>query len=124
MNLSAIFCAFLIALSIGTAPPALAAKNCKKGKPCGNACISKEDVCHKPTLGEATEVHGAAPTTADEPAAAHINAVTAPSADAPTAQSEATQANIATTGKVTICKKGKPCGSSCIAEKATCHANE
>lgn len=20
---------------------------CKKGKPCGNACISKEDTCHK-----------------------------------------------------------------------------
>ncbi len=23
-------------------------KNCKKGKPCGNTCISVKDVCHKP----------------------------------------------------------------------------
>jgi hypothetical protein len=23
------------------------ARNCKKGKPCGNSCISKNDVCHK-----------------------------------------------------------------------------
>ncbi len=23
-------------------------KQCKKGKPCGNTCISVKDVCHKP----------------------------------------------------------------------------
>ena len=23
-------------------------KSCKKGKPCGNTCISVKDVCHKP----------------------------------------------------------------------------
>ena len=29
-------------------PPAAPAKVCKKSKPCGNACIAQDKVCHKP----------------------------------------------------------------------------
>jgi hypothetical protein len=29
------------------AAPAANPKQCKKGKPCGNTCISVKDVCHK-----------------------------------------------------------------------------
>jgi len=29
------------------AASAAPAKNCKKGKPCGNTCIAMKDVCHK-----------------------------------------------------------------------------
>jgi hypothetical protein len=42
-----------VAASMCASPAATAAasgahlKNCKKGKPCGNTCISVKDVCHK-----------------------------------------------------------------------------
>jgi hypothetical protein len=38
------------AMSVCTPPAAATAKkppNCKKGKLCGNSCISVKDVCHK-----------------------------------------------------------------------------
>ena len=87
------------------------AKNCKKGKPCGNACISKEDVCHKESGGSAVAAPGPAPTTSTN----------APSTTSPTANVTTTTEN-PTNAKV--CKKGKPCGNSCISEKAVCHPRE
>jgi hypothetical protein len=85
------------------------ARNCKKGKPCGNSCIAKADVCHK-DAGTAT----AAPAVAPAPAAA-----------APAAQAVATPAAPAAAPapaeSAKVCTKGKACGNSCIAKDAVCH---
>ena len=77
------------------------AKNCVKGKACGNACIAKNDVCHK---GEAS-----APAAA--PAAGIPAAAPAPAETAPVAAKAPKE-----------CKKGKPCGNTCIPQKAVCHS--
>lgn len=36
-----------VAVAFFTASTAETAPQCKKGKPCGNACISKDKVCRK-----------------------------------------------------------------------------
>ncbi len=33
--------------SMGASAPTAHPKQCKKGKPCGNTCISLKDICHK-----------------------------------------------------------------------------
>ena len=74
--------------------PGLAeARNCKKGKPCGNSCISKNDVCHK--NGGTSEAVSETPVSA------------APAAEA-------------TSHAAKHCKKGKACGNSCIPKDAVC----
>ena len=90
------------------------ARDCKKGKPCGNSCISKNDVCHK----EETSSKMAAPT-AQEPASAP--AATPKSEAAAAAPVAAEQKSAAAPAKEKSCKKGKPCGSSCIPKDAVCH---
>jgi nucleoid-associated protein YgaU len=119
MKISTIFTTLVLALSLGMTTTAFA-KNCKKGKPCGNACIAKEDVCHKPT-GTAEAAPAA---TADAAAAASVAPAAAPAAAmaAPAATTEAAPAAAASAEKTKVCKKGKPCGNSCISEKAVCHA--
>ncbi|MBC7385517.1 MAG: hypothetical protein H7301_05040 [Cryobacterium sp.] len=102
MNIRSVLSALIVTFALASAPAALAAKHCSKGKPCGNACISKDDVCHKGETS-ATTSEAAAP-------AAATGAVVAPSVDATTARKKE-------------CKHGKACGNSCISEKATCHAN-
>jgi hypothetical protein len=106
MKISTIFTTLVLALSLGMTTTAFA-KNCKKGKPCGNACIAKKDVCHKP----AGNAEAAPAATADAAAMA-----------APAATTEAAPAATASAEKTKVCKKGKPCGNSCISEKAVCHA--
>lgn len=114
MKVRALLITLVLCFTFGTATGGIA-RDCKKDKPCGDSCIPKNDVCPKEGgAGEATEVHGAA-APADFPA----------SIEAPAQSSEEkTGENIATTGKVKICKTGKPCGDSCIAQKASCHAGE
>ena len=73
------------------------ARNCHKGKPCGNSCISKNDVCHKNA--------GSASISSEAPAPSNEAAPEAP----------------ASSGRVKDCKKGKRCGDTCIPMKATCH---
>jgi hypothetical protein len=77
------------------------ARNCKKGKPCGNSCISKNDVCHK----DETSSKAAAAPMATEPAKSEP-VKSEPAASEP---------------KAKHCAKGKPCGNSCIAADAVCH---
>lgn len=121
MKLQSIFFTAVLLFSI-SAPSSFAAKNCKKGQPCGNACISNEDVCHIPTAGSArvapatSSTHGIkteampAETAKESPPAAAI---------APAVPGDAT---VSKSAKVKNCKKGKPCGNGCIPMKATCHA--
>jgi hypothetical protein len=84
------------------------ARNCVKGKACGNSCIAKNDVCHKgagdqkPTPAAEPAAAAAAPVAAKEPAK-EVKAEKA----APTAKN---------------CKKGKACGNTCIPKDAVCHA--
>ena len=99
MKIRALLLTILLAVSFGMSNDVFA-RNCKKGKPCGNSCISKNDVCHKESGAAPAESTAAAP--AESPAQA-------PSEAAAT--------------KVKHCKKGKPCGNSCISEKATCNAS-
>ena len=87
------------------------ARDCKKGKPCGNSCISKNDVCHK------DETTSKMAPTAQEPASAPA---ATPRSEAPAAAPVAAEAKSAAT-KEKSCKKGKPCGNSCIPKDAVCH---
>ncbi len=75
-------------------------KHCSKGKPCGNACISKNDVCHKDQTSAVSE-----PTSAPQ----------AMSSETPSAN------KIEKTVKAKNCKKGKACGDTCIPKEAECH---
>jgi hypothetical protein len=43
-----ILAAIVFAMLTATLGTASAGPNCTKGKPCGNSCISKDKVCHKP----------------------------------------------------------------------------
>jgi hypothetical protein len=74
------------------------ARNCKKGKPCGNSCIAKNDVCHKTETSSMSEAPASAPAAA---------------APAPMTAAEPSV-------KVKNCKKGKACGNSCIPKDAVC----
>jgi hypothetical protein len=40
--------AVIMALALAVPVIADATPNCVKGKPCGNSCIAKDKVCHKP----------------------------------------------------------------------------
>jgi hypothetical protein len=84
------------------------ARNCVKGKPCGNSCIAKNDVCHK--------TEGATTAKEETPAKPETKTEAAPSKEA-----AAEPAKEEKSKKAKNCKKGKPCGDSCIPEKATCH---
>jgi hypothetical protein len=44
MNARTLFTTLVLALSLGISGTAFA-KNCKKGKPCGNACIAETATC-------------------------------------------------------------------------------
>ena len=114
-----IFCLMLLA-------PRAQAKNCLKGKPCGNSCISMNDVCHVgagsastaldtrrtegPTLGQRIKenLRGAARETR--------GAARSPASDRPLFGTTAGT-------RTRQCKTGKACGNSCIALTATCHEN-
>jgi hypothetical protein len=85
------------------------ARNCTKGKPCGNSCISQKDVCHIKGGDSATNAPKETKKEAAQEPAGNTSAATASSTD---------QAK-----KPKDCKKGKPCGNGCISAKATCHAN-
>ena len=80
------------------------ARNCSKGKPCGNSCISKNDVCHKDSTATASEKVKSVmnPTVPEAPANQPV---------------EATQKTFA---KAKNCSKGKSCGNSCIPKDAVC----
>ena len=102
------------------------ARNCKKGKPCGNSCISQNDVCHK--TGGASTTSGPSATT---PAQSSVPDV--PKSDAPASQTKTDSGAMTgathlrsdsapNTAKAKNCKKGKACGSSCISKDAVCHS--
>jgi hypothetical protein len=84
------------------------AKNCNKGKPCGDTCISQNDTCHIGSSGTSTN-SPASEARVPQSASDRINGV------AKTAN------NVTANGKV--CKTGKPCGNSCISMSATCHSD-
>jgi hypothetical protein len=98
----------LVTLTIGYS--AADARNCKKGKPCGNSCIAQNDVCHK----EQTTSTMAAPEAKQTQAPAAAPAAPAPAAAAAPATAPAAKAK--------NCAKGKPCGNSCIPKDAVCHS--
>lgn len=43
--------ALLLALAVALAAPQAEAKNCTRGKPCGNSCIARNETCHKGSAG-------------------------------------------------------------------------
>ncbi len=104
------------------------ARNCKKGKPCGNSCISQKDVCHKgagdsTTSAEAPVVQAQRPDSvapvAAPPAAAPP--VAAPAAAAPVDSTPASQSPNPSMKNAKNCKAGKACGNTCIPKDAVCH---
>ena len=117
--------------------PLAEARNCVKGKPCGNSCIAKNDVCHKeggastaapvgqvppamaPRPSAATSNQPTGPAAAPAPAVAPAAPVAAPAM--PPAAAAAGSGEPNQVGKVKTCKKGKPCGNSCIPKDAECH---
>ena len=93
------------------------AKNCKKGKPCGNSCIAQNDVCHKEAgavpVATRPPVHEVAPQAQAQPLPV------ATPRQAPVTQTSSTPSLQTLPGQKT-CKKGKPCGGTCIPKKAEC----
>ena len=121
MKIQSLICSVFLIFAAST-HSSFAAKNCVKGQPCGNACISNEDVCHIPTPGNA---HVAPATTSThESKAEKMPAETAKEKKVETTTAPAVpgDATVTKTVKVKNCKKGKPCGNGCIPMKATCHA--
>jgi hypothetical protein len=115
------------------------AKNCTKGKPCGDGCISQEDVCH---VGETNATSGGAvgkwlrrhTGKKAEPAAERDTAAAATerssrkhrksmlpetAKDEPRMTRKSRSARADTSAR--HCKLGKSCGTSCIPKNAVCH---
>ncbi|MBC7396541.1 MAG: hypothetical protein H7333_03780 [Bdellovibrionales bacterium] len=108
---------FVFAMALTSLDAQALVRHCSKGQPCGNSCISKNDICHITNIGNAQSA----------PAASGIETKTtapaSPAAAAPAATAAPVSAAVpANATKTKNCKKGKPCGNSCIAEKAVCHA--
>ena len=109
------------------------ARNCVKGKACGNSCISQKDVCHVGTAASNTTYRGSAsgastsaaeavPAAAPAPIPAQNSPFTHPVPPATAPATATTQPATQPTAKVRHCSKGKACGNSCIPMKAVCHA--
>ena len=110
LNLILMSAMLVLTLSvIGTAE----ARNCKKGKPCGNSCIAVNDVCHKSTVGTSADTPASDPIRQVAPASATDRAQ---SLSAPTQGAEKKEMKSAK-----HCTTGKSCGNACIPKDAVCH---
>lgn len=71
------FLGFLCALAFMVVPSESAAKQCRKGQPCGNSCISWNKVCRSGSGSSYSSSYRSTPSSAPVPAS--VSAPTAPS---------------------------------------------
>jgi len=89
-------------------------KVCYTGKPCGDSCIDKQDVCHKPKGCACTKQEYEEITDED---------VRPPKKNSQTSTSTSSSNNTNSTSNscCKVCRTGCACGDSCISCSKTCH---
>lgn len=85
------------------------AKNCKKGKSCGGSCISMNKECHVGTSSSRSSSSGGSSSSYSSGSSSPTRSYSY------SAKPQITYAK--------NCKKGKPCGDSCIAIDKECNVN-
>ena len=116
------FVSILFALGFATSNFA-EARHCSKGVACGNSCISKNDICH---VGAGSSDNRGSSNNRESLRSRIFGSRNSPAnngraVDTSTVKQESSSAM--QTAKTKVCRKGKPCGNSCISEKAVCHSN-